>query len=43
MTALLITRPSTGTAHRAFDPEQPRHRHTGHCWWDVARARWVCD
>ena len=24
-------------------PDRAPHRHTAHCWWDVERARWVCD
>ena len=47
MTTVLVTRPVTDsrarTGHPTVDPEHPRHRHSGSCWWDVARARWVCD
>lgn len=27
----------------ATDPEEPRHRHGGHCWWQVDRGRWECE
>jgi hypothetical protein len=43
MTTTSIPRPAPGPADRAVRPERPRHRHTAHCWWDVVRARWVCD
>jgi LmbE family N-acetylglucosaminyl deacetylase len=35
--------PAGGRHRCTTDPEQPRHRHSSHCWWQVDRARWACE